>query len=145
MYTIKVLQHQLRKLIDRHLLMQYFEILKYCNDEAIQKTNDALHQNKQVIQDLVTVSVQENETLVVLASRTQQDSRTMKTLTVVASLYLPAASVASIFNSNLIMVNKEKRVVAASNFWMFPIFAIALTMIIVIPARICLHHSTKKG
>ena len=141
---MKDFQYHQQKLTESGTMMQYFEILKYRNDETIHKTNDAVRQNSRNISELTGASVQENDALVVLTAKSQQGSRIMKILTVVASLYLPAALVAAVFNSNLVMMDAERHVVAASNFWMFPLFMVALSVITLIPAGTWSYYSTKK-
>lgn len=141
---MKDFQYHQQKLTESGTMTQYFEILKYRNDETIHKTNDAVHRNSRKISELIVVSVQGNEALVVPTAKSQQDSRVMKILTVVASLYLPAALVAAVFNSNLLKMDAERHVVAASNFWMFLLFTVALSVFTLIPAGTWSYYSTKK-
>jgi len=71
------------------------KILDYRHDEVIQH-------NAKAMRDLLAISQREGDTMRVIAQKTQQDSRTMKIVTFVAIVYLPATLVASIFSSSIV-------------------------------------------
>ncbi|KAA8909336.1 hypothetical protein FN846DRAFT_1009265 [Sphaerosporella brunnea] len=60
----------------------------------------------------------------------QKDARSMKTLTFIAMLYLPASLVASIFSSNLIqsvqVEGSKTRFVLTTQFWTYPVVTFSL-------------------
>ncbi len=78
-----------------------FEILKYRNSETIGKTNQtinttnqAIHQNGLAIRELTVASIRENEIIAQLTERAWRDSRSVRILTFIALLYLPATLIA---------------------------------------------------
>lgn len=58
------------------------------------KSNEALNKNSDVMRELAVAAKSENELMAILAGRAQRDSRTIKILTVIALVYLPASLVA---------------------------------------------------
>jgi hypothetical protein len=93
--------------------------------------------------ELISISTRESESIAKLSAKAQEDSRTVKILTIIASLYLPAALVASIFNSSLIESvatgdSGEVHFEIAEQFWMFPLFTVVLMIITIILAALWL-------
>ena len=88
-----------------------------------------------------------------LIKKSQQDSRVVMMLTVMAALYLPAAMVASIFNSNLVQTvplageadePSEYHFQVSSQFWMFPVFTVALMVATLGPLGLWMRYSSGK-
>lgn len=69
------------------LLMQLSQILNYRNEEMLVKSNDAMR-------EIALATKAENELMSALIGKSQRDSYTVKVLTYVALLYLPASLVA---------------------------------------------------
>ncbi|KAI1125641.1 hypothetical protein F5Y10DRAFT_246502 [Nemania abortiva] len=73
----------------------YDDILKYHGQEL-------LHNNGLKLTHIAQMDSYETKTMAFLASRTHQDSRTMRIATVIAMFYLPANLVASFFSTTLV-------------------------------------------
>ena len=58
------------------------------------RTNQAIHQNGVAIEKLTAASIRENKIIAQLTERAWQDSRSVKNLTFIAMLYLPASLIA---------------------------------------------------
>ena len=67
--------------------MQLSQILNYRNEEMLVKSNDAMR-------EIALATKAENELMSALIGKSQRDSYTVKVLTYVALLYLPASLVA---------------------------------------------------
>jgi hypothetical protein len=126
-------------------------ILKYRNDEVTQVTTTAIHENGRILTELVTLSNQNANAVSKLTMKAQRDSRSTRVLTFVASLYLPATLVATIFNSNLVESTGSsgngngavgRHFAAARDFWMFPAFTIALTILTLSPVWLYVRYLT---
>ena len=117
-------------------------------------TTSAIHENGRTLTELVTLSNQNANAVSKLTQKAQRDTRSTKVLTLVASLYLPATLVASVFNSNLVGPSGsagngesalERHFAAARDFWMFPVFAAALTILTMSPVLLYMRRSTPDG
>jgi uncharacterized membrane protein len=109
-------------------------------------------QHIQALEDLTRASAIESEALSELSKRTQQDSRIVKMLTIVASIYLPAALVASVFSSNLVetvdagtMSSNATHFQLATQFWMYPVFTLALVVVTLVPVGIWIWFSVNRN
>ena len=69
------------------LPMQLSQILNYRNEDMLVKSNDAMR-------EIALATKAENELMSALIGKSQRDSYTVKVLTYVALLYLPASLVA---------------------------------------------------
>ncbi|KAF2468701.1 uncharacterized protein BDR25DRAFT_357066 [Lindgomyces ingoldianus] len=76
--------------------------------------NELLHSNERVMQDhleclrsIATYSQKENEGMVSVSLQLREDSRAMKVLTMIATTYLPATLIATIFGSSLVQKVQE--------------------------------------
>ncbi|KAL9032456.1 MAG: hypothetical protein Q9214_007962, partial [Letrouitia sp. 1 TL-2023] len=58
------------------------------------KSNEALNRNSDVMRELAIAAKAENELTAVLVGKSQRESHTIKILTVIAMIYLPATLVA---------------------------------------------------
>lgn len=58
------------------------------------RTNQAIHQNGVAIEKLTVASIRENKIIAQLTERAWRDSRSVKNLTFIAMLYLPASLIA---------------------------------------------------
>ena len=117
-------------------------------------TTSAIHENGRTLTELVTLSNQNATAVSNLTRKAQRDTRSTKVLTLVASLYLPATLVASVFNSNLVGPSGsaendksvlERHFAAARDFWMFPVFAAALTVLTMSPVLLYMRRPTPDG
>jgi hypothetical protein len=122
-----------------------------------------------ILVDLGISAKEENALLVRLSEQGQKDARFTKIIAFVALLYLPATLIAvseynqlkneslvdttclqSVFSSNLVQTvsttdpAERTRMIAAPQFWTFPVLTIVLTMITIIPAIIYDRVQTKK-
>lgn len=126
---------------------QLSEILQYRNDEAGKRIIETIREHNKSTEELSRVSARESEAIAELIKQSRQDSRIVKALTVVASLYLPATMVASIFNSNLVQTvpvsssDYAYRFQVSSQFWMFPAFTLALMVASLAPLGLWIRYN----
>lgn len=77
--------------------MQLSQILNYRNEDMLVKSNDALRKSSDAMREIALAAKAENELISALISRSQKDSHTVKILTYIALIYLPASLVAVSF------------------------------------------------
>ncbi|KAK3387402.1 hypothetical protein B0H63DRAFT_521456 [Podospora didyma] len=150
---VRAQKHALERLlhVSDHVSQTLSQILQYRNDEAVQKTSDLIRQHNKSIEELTRMSARDGEAIVELTRKSQQDSRVVKVLTVVASLYLPAAMVASVFNSNLVQTVTPSQEEESANFrisaqfWLFPVFTLALLLVTIVPVAVWMRLNTARG
>ncbi|KAF3208800.1 hypothetical protein TWF679_007626 [Orbilia oligospora] len=96
-----------------------FNILSFRNDKFSLEGNQAMQQSLSLMGTI--------------AQQGRQDSTTLKLLSMIATLYLPASLVATIFSSNLIELKSDEnggdRFHVVSQFWLYILVAIALTVL----------------
>ncbi|KAF7553669.1 hypothetical protein G7Z17_g3470 [Cylindrodendrum hubeiense] len=109
-------------------MLKFALILSYRNDEASQRIDGAIAKQTTALHDLLRVAARENEALAIIERRAQWDSRTVKVLTAVAALYLPAAFVATVFSSNLVQEDSSGFHLSRQ-FWLFPAATLLLTVL----------------
>ncbi|KIW23674.1 uncharacterized protein PV07_11854 [Cladophialophora immunda] len=97
------------------------------NSQAMQDTLDALNE----------ISAQSAE----VAQQSKRDSRVLKWLTLIATMYLPASLLATLFSSNLIQVvqngtpsDKATHLKLVTQFWVYILLAVVLTGASLLPA-----------
>lgn len=73
---------------------QLSKILEYRNDEAIRHSEEAIRSNGEALKQITSAIRTENEKFNELTTQTAQDSKTIKALTFLATLYLPASLIA---------------------------------------------------
>jgi len=121
---------------DTSLLLSH--ILKYRSDELIEKSNDALQNSVAVLGRIANDTKRESEHMGRLSEQTNKDSRSMRVLTSVASLYLPATFVATLFSSNLIQMkggastDGATRLVLSKETWIYALVTVVLTIMTVV-------------
>ncbi|KAI5806395.1 hypothetical protein DFH27DRAFT_641741 [Peziza echinospora] len=94
----------------------------HATSESSHRTNELISQNSMALRKLSTDS--------------QADTQAMKTLTIIALLYLPASLIASVFSSNLVKTsegNGPEHFVLARQFWVYPVLSAALLIFTVLP------------
>ncbi|KAL8916948.1 MAG: hypothetical protein Q9208_008269 [Pyrenodesmia sp. 3 TL-2023] len=106
------------------------KILEYRNDETMQTHSQALR-------DFASAQKTEAENMTRLTRQTAQDSKMLKALTVMATLYLPATLLATIFSSTLVQLESLPSTTAATtpslhfilarDFWIYIAVAVPLT------------------
>lgn len=133
-------------------LEKLLRIMKFRNDEVARSMMEAIQDNGRALTGLMTLSNQNADAISKLTLKAQRDSWSTKVLTVVASLYLPATLVASIFNSNLVqsagpLANAKStpdgHLIAAHDFWMFPAFTAALMVLTLSPVGLYMFLRTR--
>ena len=96
---------------------QLYKILDFRASKEIQKSNTNMC-------NLLGTLDSQAKSLTLLSEQRHKDSRTIKALTSVATFYLPASLVATIFSSNLVQLfpttpsQKPSRFVAAPQMWL---------------------------
>jgi hypothetical protein len=79
---------------DTNWLLQLSDIVEFRNGEILWKTSHAIHENLAIVRQIAFQSDQRSETLATLAVQCQRDSKRLKALTQVATMYLPATLIA---------------------------------------------------
>lgn len=138
--------------------LQLSQILDFRNEEETISSSHTMRDMLKVLTDLGTSAQQESESLRMLSEQAQDDARFTKILTFIAMLYLPASLVAvsspsirdrtpscsscdqTVFSSNLIesvasdQTQEPQRFATTAQFWLFPVLALALTIVTLVPA-----------
>jgi Mg2+ and Co2+ transporter CorA len=70
------------------------KILEFRHDEIILKTSTAMQYNLNMLKRITFENVEENRNLSQIATQSQKDSQTLKALTMIATMYLPASLIA---------------------------------------------------
>lgn len=86
-----------RLLIIGHLLIgmnKLCRVLDARHDELFLQTNTAMQENLGVLKQIAFINGEENQKLSKISSHTLKDSNTLKALTTVATMYLPASLIA---------------------------------------------------
>lgn len=98
------------------------------------------------MQQTLAVLERQSVQLTEIGKQGEQDSKALKSLTMVATLYLPASLVATVFSSNLITLQPvttpliSSHMVVAAQFWVF-IVAVMVLMIITLLSIYSLRRS----
>ena len=74
--------------------MQLSQILNYRNEDMLVKSNDALRKSSEATREIALAAKAENELISALIRKSQRDSHTVKVLTYIALIYLPASLIA---------------------------------------------------
>ncbi|KAL8773594.1 MAG: hypothetical protein Q9194_004301 [Teloschistes cf. exilis] len=112
-----------------------FKILEYRNSESFSRGATALHKDVELLRDVALQSKQESKVMTKLAEQNRSDTRSLKSLSVLGTLYLPVTFLATIFSSNLIELRpigdaqKDSHLALASDFWLFVVVAVPLIVL----------------
>lgn len=71
-------------------LLKLSRIIDFRNDESIRETHSAIQASLGTLQNIAAQSLQKNEILSRVAQQGRYDSKILKVLTVIATIYLPA-------------------------------------------------------
>ena len=74
--------------------MQLSQILSHRNEDSLVKSNDALQKSSDAMREIALAAKAENELMSALIAKSRRDSHTVKVLTYIALIYLPASLVA---------------------------------------------------
>ncbi|KAL6689622.1 hypothetical protein J3F84DRAFT_398994 [Trichoderma pleuroticola] len=103
-------------------------LLSSRNDKTILDTNQAMKSSLELMERI--------------AQQNQDDSRLLKTLSLIATIYLPASLIATIFSSNLIQLQQGDHgstyFQPTSQFWIYIVLTISLTIITLIDIYVAL-------
>ncbi|KAL8791674.1 MAG: hypothetical protein Q9195_005757 [Heterodermia aff. obscurata] len=113
------------------------KILQHRNAKVLKETNKIIQGHLHTIHTVACNIEHESSSMVSVAQRTHEDSVRLKTLTRVATIYLPATLIATIFSSGLVQLepsgsNEAKRkthFVIVSEFWLYPVVTVVLTIL----------------
>ncbi|KAE8354537.1 hypothetical protein BDV28DRAFT_79440 [Aspergillus coremiiformis] len=98
LYKVKLRAHKrsVKVLLERctQTLSILSQILEYRNDENIIKIANALSYNSEAMHKIALAGNEENKSIKILSEKAQRDSQSVKILTYIAMLYLPASLVA---------------------------------------------------
>ncbi|KAA8895938.1 hypothetical protein FN846DRAFT_967298 [Sphaerosporella brunnea] len=120
-----------------------FQILQQRNDDNIAKsnqimakatieistTNAGIHRNGEAMEQLTKAASIESGILTKLAEESWRDARSVKILTFVAMLYLPASLIATVLSSSELVKTANGKFRLGSQFWLFPLLSVALMAI----------------
>jgi cell division protein FtsW (lipid II flippase) len=108
--------------------MQLLKIVEFRNGEILYSTNGAMHHS-------LTLLTRQNVTLTEVSQQGERDSKALRALSIVATLYMPASLVATVFSSSLVesqtlsSQQTQTHFVIASQFWIFIVVTLALMII----------------
>ncbi|KAL9075021.1 MAG: hypothetical protein Q9161_001952 [Pseudevernia consocians] len=110
------------------------QIIEFRNDETLKVAGQALQANVEILKAISMEAKQESVSLTSIARRGQSDSTTLKALSRIAMLYLPATLIATIFSSNLVQVDNDGTTTHVSThfrlidgFWLYVVLTVTLT------------------
>lgn len=109
-------------------------ILEFRHDERVDEVTSAMHRTNTKSSETLTRLSDETEALTDLSKTREKDSKMVKALTAIGTVYLPATLVATIFSSNLVQLlpadaaNQPVRFAPAPQSWI-PIMMAVLLMV----------------
>ncbi|KAF2809123.1 uncharacterized protein BDZ99DRAFT_571941 [Mytilinidion resinicola] len=111
------------------------KILDFRHDEVLLKTSTAMQANLDVLKRIAFVNGEENRNLSKISTQNRADSHTLKALTTIATMYLPASLIATLFSSNLVQIQSQilkdskARFAVSSEFWIYILVTVLLTAV----------------
>ncbi|PMD19759.1 hypothetical protein NA56DRAFT_705470 [Hyaloscypha hepaticicola] len=116
------------------------KILDIRDNKNLQEATEAIRNNLDILQRTASQIHGTNTTLTQLARQGDKDSRMLKILSVVATLYLPASLIATLFSSSLVQsqlndvndATKGTHFVVSSQFWIFVLSSVCLAAVTII-------------
>ncbi|KAK4212632.1 hypothetical protein QBC37DRAFT_465241 [Rhypophila decipiens] len=126
------------------------QILHIRNEAEALRNTTTMRDMLKLLTDLGNSAKNESESLRVISEQSARDSRFTTVLSFTAILYLPASLVATIFSSNLVRSSGDEdtaggRFVVAAQFWLFPVLAVALTLVTLVPTIVALRMIQARG
>ncbi|KAI9739968.1 MAG: hypothetical protein M1818_005024 [Claussenomyces sp. TS43310] len=155
-YMNKIVHHQraisssLQRLKGTAALLN--KILEFRDIETLRETNRAMQLNLATLQHIAVQTQRENETLSRIAKQNRKDSMKLKALTLIATVYLPATLLATIFSSSLISavpaISIDGKEIGAHfsifrQFWVYVLGTFALTGV-TLAAFLFMNHRWRK-
>jgi preprotein translocase subunit SecY len=112
-------------------------ILDACNEATLHEMVQKMQIQLQMINQSTSESLKENSSLSHSARQSQSDSNKLQTMTKIATLYLPATLVATIFSSSLVAWEEGEsnnspqghHFVISSQFWVYVLITMGLTVL----------------
>jgi len=111
------------------------KILEFRSQEALAATTRAMRDNIDMLRHISAQTQQDQHLLGMLARQAHQESKSVRALTVIATMYLPASLLAQIFSSNLVQLSSsdselpKSHFVPTSQFWIFVLATFALMLL----------------
>ncbi|KAF2810676.1 uncharacterized protein BDZ99DRAFT_286872 [Mytilinidion resinicola] len=112
------------------------KILQFRHDEVLVRTATTMEANLDVLKRISFINGEESRNLSQISKQGQKDSETVKSLTTIATMYLPASLVATLFSSSLIQfqyqttaMNGKGHFVIAQEFWLYVLVTALLTLV----------------
>lgn len=112
------------------------KILDSRHDEVLLKTSTAMQASLEVLKQIAFVSGEENRNLSKISAQNQADSHTLKALTTIATMYLPASLIATLFTSSLVQIQPQIQTqgnnghfTVAREFWIYILATVLLTAV----------------
>ncbi|KAL8673354.1 MAG: hypothetical protein Q9168_002233 [Polycauliona sp. 1 TL-2023] len=123
------------------------ELLKQIRDfyhtEEFGRSSRALEASMVALQGIATATHDENADMLRLARHNRRDTMSLRTLTRITIIYLPASLIATIFSSNLVefqptgVVHQPSRLVVRNQFWIYVLATIGCTILtLIVPATL---------
>jgi len=127
-------------------LVQLSKILESRTSTSLRLINQTMQTNLSLIQHTATDTLHENSTMATIAKQSTKDSKRLQALTLIATLYLPATLVATVFSSNLIQWkdsaddpttgHQKAHYVVVSEFWVYILSTSVLMVVTLLVAKI---------
>jgi hypothetical protein len=125
---------------------QLSKILESRTSTSLRLINQTMQTNLSLIQHTTTDTLHENTTVATIAKQSTKDSKKLHALSFIATLYLPATLVATVFSSNLIQWkdssddpttgHRKAHYVVVSEFWVYVVITSVLTAATLLVARV---------
>ncbi|MCJ1332932.1 hypothetical protein MMC10_009626 [Thelotrema lepadinum] len=117
------------------------QLLKQIRDhyltEELARSSKALEGSMVALQTIAAATHTENSDMLQLAKHSRKDTLSLKILTRVTIIYLPATLVATIFSSDLIESQPTGQLVVRQQFWIYVLLTIGFTILtFVIPTML---------
>lgn len=110
-----------------------FKILEFRNDESLSSASHDTQTNISILRQTAFQTQQESASLSALAVQGQKEARSLKALSMMATTYLPASLIATIFSSTLIQPQDTgdghgvTSFMVSSKFWIYVLASLSLT------------------
>ncbi|KAF2848276.1 hypothetical protein T440DRAFT_175165 [Plenodomus tracheiphilus IPT5] len=121
-------------------------IIQYRSIEDLRSISKASEKHMEFLNEVTMRIRNDNQASAVVVSKTHQDAKTMKALTITATSLFPASLIATIFSSSLVQVKQDSdsggqstRLVVADQFWIYVVITLAATMITLGCTRLLQH------
>ncbi|KAF1992837.1 hypothetical protein P154DRAFT_528197 [Amniculicola lignicola CBS 123094] len=111
------------------------KILEYRNIESLRIVNETSERHMSFLKDLTVQLRNDSNISAQVARRTHKDAKGVKALSTVATVFLPASLIATIFSSNLVQIKRDEgpgsktQLELVTQFWVYIVSTMGLTIV----------------